>query len=367
MAWLLIKNDGLGDLVLASGLIKGLGEFLKTDLELITCIQNRPIAERLEGLSRVHYVSRDGITFTYGRGEFSFESDALDRRVLSYLQEEEFEGAICLRRFIRKNSLLLMRMVKAKRKYCCWQFVTNASIEEARFASEGWIHIDPDHSLLHELRYYQKFLQEILDYDLRHGPQIKGIRNGHTKEMDRVGFIVSGDASKLPPETWASLAELCRKDGFNVMLLGGLIDEEHARQIEGRVPYVTNLVGKYSDIIGISREMQKCFGLIGNDTGLTHFASVFHPYIVVPMGGGTFGRFFPWPDCFNQLVPYHSLECYDCDWRCRWKICLHLLDPKKIYQLFRSFVTEKKVGPGMIDINPHPTKYEVGWRRRVLF
>ena len=39
--------------------------------------------------------------------------------------------------------------------------------------------------------------------------------------------------------------------------------------------------------------------------------------VLVVLGGGTFGRFFPWPETGNQFVIFKGMDCYDCNWQCR--------------------------------------------------
>ena len=56
---LVLKNDGLGDLVLASGLLADLAE--RYDVELVTCRVNAEVADAIPGLRRVHYISRNGL------------------------------------------------------------------------------------------------------------------------------------------------------------------------------------------------------------------------------------------------------------------------------------------------------------------
>ena len=45
---LVIKNDGIGDLILASGLVSALGEHFGGDIDLVTCSANREVAEGIE-------------------------------------------------------------------------------------------------------------------------------------------------------------------------------------------------------------------------------------------------------------------------------------------------------------------------------
>lgn len=63
MSCLIIKNDGIGDLVLSSGVISSIAKIFNGNLDLVTCEQNREIAENIEGVKNIFYVSRDGLKF----------------------------------------------------------------------------------------------------------------------------------------------------------------------------------------------------------------------------------------------------------------------------------------------------------------
>ena len=65
-------------------------------------------------------------------------------------------------------------------------------------------------------------------------------------------------------------------------------------------------------------ELASLAAVISNDTGLAHLASLVSSRVIVILGGGTFGRFLPWPGATNQYVLFHGLDCFDCDWACKF-------------------------------------------------
>ncbi len=65
---IIIKNDGIGDLVLASGIIAEISKHFNGQLDLITCKENEQIADMLIGVRRKFYVSRDDIVFHKFKG-----------------------------------------------------------------------------------------------------------------------------------------------------------------------------------------------------------------------------------------------------------------------------------------------------------
>ena len=77
---LIIKNDGIGDLIACSGLIAGLGEHFGGRLDLMTCEQNRDVAEAMEGVRRIFYVSRDGLRLRHRPQRFGLYWPVVDAR-----------------------------------------------------------------------------------------------------------------------------------------------------------------------------------------------------------------------------------------------------------------------------------------------
>ena len=75
---------------------------------------------------------------------------------------------------------------------------------------------------------------------------------------------------------------------------------------------------------------------IGNDTGLSHLASLLVPKVLVILGGGTFLRFFPWPDREGQYIIFYGLDCYDCNWYCKYSRphCLERICARVVAEYF---------------------------------
>ena len=97
---LVIKNDGLGDLVLASGLIAGLAEAFDGELDLLTCGPNRELASLVPGVRRVLTVSRQGPVYWPGLSHLGFlrpRIAAVDRPLLEGLRRTPYGTVVVLR------------------------------------------------------------------------------------------------------------------------------------------------------------------------------------------------------------------------------------------------------------------------------
>lgn len=63
--------------------------------------------------------------------------------------------------------------------------------------------------------------------------------------------------------------------------------------------------------------------LISNDTSAIHLAAGVGVPSVCVLGGGQYGRFMPYPNNVDGVKPeavIHKLDCFNCDWRCKWTV-----------------------------------------------
>jgi len=58
---------------------------------------------------------------------------------------------------------------------------------------------------------------------------------------------------------------------------------------------------------------------IGSDTGAVHIAAAVNTPNVCIMGGGHFGRFYPYGDLKKNKIVYREMDCYECNWKCKYE------------------------------------------------
>jgi ADP-heptose:LPS heptosyltransferase len=364
MSLLVIKNDGIGDLILASGLIGDLARKFGP-VDLITCAANAEIANQIEGVDRVMAVSRDDIRYDPRLERIGIRWMRMtpeDRRIVRHLRENEYEVAICLRRYIRQSSLILMHSTRARRRFCAWLYPTNLSRTRAEVLSRGWSHFKGDETGT-ELNYYRSFVESTLRLYSASPPMLlctKGILP--SPEPGRIGFSISGASAKWPASQWLELARMLTGEGRTIVLFGGTDAQTTAGAIAGVAPGVVNLVGGHGFEEAIP-ELRRLELLIGNDTGMTHYATLCTARVMCIMGGGTFGRFFPWPEDERQYVLFHALDCYDCDWSCLFPEpkCLGNITPLDVKRYMDDILRGQAIR--VRNLARSPVSYVPGWRR----
>ena len=363
MSCLVIKNDGIGDLILASGLIADLARELGP-LDLVTCEANREVADHIPGIRETHFLSRDGLRYRGLGLRLGLKIPRIekqDRDALFRLRQRSYDVAICLRRYIRQSTLIVMGHVNARRRICAWLYPTNATRSMAECHSKGWERYRGSETGS-ELSYYRTMVAEHLGVQSVSPPRLLLTEGkGPRPVKGRVGLIIAGHSTNWSDDQWIQLARELHGTGKKLTIFGGVDSIPLGRSIQEAAPGSANLAGRATlqESVDPLREMEI---VVGNDTGLTHFATLCACRVLVILGGGTFGRFFPWPGARNQYVVYRSMECYDCDWQCKFSTrrCLEAVDPGQVVALVHGVLAG--VAKPMNDLAPEAARYTPGWR-----
>lgn len=122
------------------------------------------------------------------------------------------------------------------------------------------------------------------------------------------------------PQLGAALVPVCREYGFSVLALGGKGREREVNRLvvemlrKHGIPAL-NLSGRLQ-LAESAAMLADCRLAAGVDTGLAHIACALSVPNVVVLGGGQFGRFFPYSP--KTTVACLPLECFNCEWHCRY-------------------------------------------------
>lgn len=358
MKILIIKNDGIGDLILASGLISYLGREIATRLDLITCQNNEEIAESIENVDNIFYVSRDSIkryhilnpnriSIPWRRAKdqnYITRFNIQESQAIKIMNEVEYDLIIVLRRYIRQSSLELLQIIKSKKKLCMWETPTNITYQSARKLSANTLHLKTENIeryIKPELEYFEAILSLYFKKEIKANPELKLTSIIDLNSQKNVGLIISGSSVQISIENWIKLCQYIKTLGFNITIFGGYEQIEISKRIQEVVMDIENKVGKVN-FKNYKKEFSELSHIIGNDTGLTHYSSLIHSKILVILGGGTFGSFFPWREKGPQEVVYHRMECYNCLWVCdkNHECISSLFYSKRFFDAIKSFLLQ---------------------------
>ena len=120
--------------------------------------------------------------------------------------------------------------------------------------------------------------------------------------------------------------ELCKEltKSFKVVLLGSMNDKEILDGISKSNNKIINTAGLLK-LYEVPSVISKSKLFIGNDSGLTHIALKFNIPVIAIIGGGNYGKFFPYDEENPKVVYlYDDMDCFGCEWRCIYKerLCL---------------------------------------------
>jgi ADP-heptose:LPS heptosyltransferase len=127
----------------------------------------------------------------------------------------------------------------------------------------------------------------------------------------------SWDGKSWPAVRYAELADrIIQEHGAKIVICGARTDMLIATLVQSKMKgSVVNLAGKTSLPV-LAALFELCALYIGNDTGPLHLAVSVGTATLGIVGGGHFGRFYPYGDLNRQRVVFKEMECYHCNWKC---------------------------------------------------
>lgn len=145
-------------------------------------------------------------------------------------------------------------------------------------------------------------------------------------------MVIAPSASRSyrrwPVERFIALTKkvLQAQTEWRVVVLGSQDDTELGEQIISALgrEQATNMAGR-TDLNALVNWIQHAQLLIGNDSGAGHIAAACGTPSLIVVGGGHYGRCFPYaPDeAPIRKLPStitHHMDCFGCNWKCRYLI-----------------------------------------------
>lgn len=130
----------------------------------------------------------------------------------------------------------------------------------------------------------------------------------------------SGTTFKIwPSEKFAEAIDFITNKGFIPVLCGSKSEKKLVNDIIAKMnnkDKVINISGE-TDLPTIAHLIKDSAFYFGSDTGITHLAAAIKIPIVCIIGGGHFGRFFPYGDFEkNRIVFDENMKCKNDNWVC---------------------------------------------------
>lgn len=160
----------------------------------------------------------------------------------------------------------------------------------------------------------------------------------------------SNAIKKWPAERFADVANrIASRYETRIIICGAPSDREAQEHVASRVSArVVRLAGK-TDLLQLAAILKHSALYIGNDTGPLHLAAAVGTPTLCILGGGHFGRFYPYGDQRMHRAVFHELECFHCNWACPYEVshCIHDITVEEVWQSVQRMFNEVPVPRGM--------------------
>jgi ADP-heptose:LPS heptosyltransferase len=246
------------------------------------------------------------------------------------------------------------RGVRTNARYGISGDLSNQTLEDAEFASRyytGQLQVAPGRRWVHELEITRDFLRA-LDIEVTLDdiwPEVwtddadrtwAANTIGRTRNTCIVGIspgaVVPAEKA-YPADKYADVFRALPDIPLRVVLFGTATErslcEDVARSIGQcrNVSAVSNLAGR-STVRQLVESLRLCDVVLGAETAPLHIATALRKPTVGIMGGGHYGRFYPWGNSAVNRVANLPMDCYGCNWRCRYSTirCVQEIPPTTV-------------------------------------
>lgn len=315
-----VRLDAIGDNVLAASMLPHIYE--KYDRPHITVVCQKHIAELYEASPQVERVIgvdkmglfldskyRDSILQDLRKSEFDVALDSTCS--WEKLSDLFVVGSLAKEKVAFENSAAIPDKVALKRggaftSLVRFKDIYEPEIERYRDFLDGiGIHVPRLNATLWTSEDDEKFADDLFaqnDLDPAKTIALFAFGRSHLRTYPFYGI---------------ALRDVCLENGFSVVALGDAAAYGFNQSCLNDIGVRSlNLSGKTA-LRQTAALLRKCRLAVGAETGVAHMACAVDVPNVIVIGGGHFGRFMPYsPKTSLVALP---LECYWCDWECRYE------------------------------------------------
>lgn len=324
---LVVRTDGLGDLVLATPIFKHIkkayGEsriYLLTRTEWADLFQSCPHIDDIIPLSLRGY--RTNIFYRL--------------RFLRSLREKSF--GLAIHPVYSRESLSdeIFCCSRAAQKIGFDGDLTNIRKQEKLVNDQYYSHLIRNNTTAcSDIEYQRHFTEQLLrksiapeDFqpelwltaaDRAVAERLLG-ENRLDPQKDVIVAIFPGASWKgkeWDPDCYAKIADrIVAQYGAKIVICGAKTDLVAVAGVASKMKArPVDLAGRVN-LRELAAIFESCSMFIGNDTGPLHIAVAVGTPTLGVMGGGHFGRFYPYGDLNKHRVAFKKMDCYGCNWQC---------------------------------------------------
>lgn len=148
-------------------------------------------------------------------------------------------------------------------------------------------------------------------------------------------------------EQYRAIFDSVSDGSFTIVLFGSKSERNLCEQIQQEIKScknvikVLNLAGD-STIRQLIEGLRNCDIVLSTDSASLHLSVSLKKPVVGIMGGGHYGRFYPWGDPNLHRVVNKPMDCYWCNWRCIFPNvrCIEEIEPIRIASELQSLIED---------------------------
>ncbi len=150
------------------------------------------------------------------------------------------------------------------------------------------------------------------------------LSEGVDLEGERLVVIFPGASNAIrmwPAERFAALTNrIAETYRTHILICGAPSDHEIQEAVSSKMSApVVRLAGK-TDLLQLAAIFKHSVLYIGSETGPLHLAVAVGTPTVCILGGGHFGRFYPYGDLRKHRAVFQKMDCYHCNWECIYEV-----------------------------------------------
>jgi len=350
---LIIRADAIGDFVLFMPALKELCRaYAGAKITLLVSQESEALAKRFSHVDEVISLNRR-----------RYRRSLLYRlRLIWQLRQRQFSVAINPIYSREASTDELLYCCGAQERIACSGDVNNISPSLKQRNNRYCTRIIPSSAgIITEVERNREFIEQLTSRKLSLEDSLPRIRLSDTQmgearqillhegvnpEVEQLVVIfpgVSNPIKKWPAERFAVLASrISESYKTRIVICGAPSDRETQEAVASKMSApVVRLVGK-TDLLQLAAVLNYSALYIGNDSGPLHLAAAVGTPTLCFLGGGHFGRFYPYGDRQRHRVVVQELACFHCNWLCPYEVslCIHDITVEKAWQAVRQMFEE---------------------------
>ncbi len=324
---LVVRLDAIGDNFLFFDNFRKLRAlFPHANLAAVTYAENKPVYERCQHVNKTFFAERDALATNKAYRESCFDG----------LQKSTQPWDLVLNPLYSREYLAeeIVMATPAAARIGVAGDCSNLAPEVMKLTNPSYAALLPvDNSVIrHELHRSNEILSLLgcVDDSIRYEAPLtnedRQFAAGllHNFDVKKFGVIFPGTKGGTSSiKYWGSenyavlMDELQLEGGWELLVMAGAGEEAIISEITAMTRAKPLIFQGDLSLWEAAAVLERAEFYVGSDTSMAHIATALKRPAFVLLGGGHYGRFFPYPDGFSDRIITHKLDCFQCHWKCK--------------------------------------------------